>query len=210
MENTLTLNPAEKAVVNRNQTFLKTWQTNHILANVLGMGLLHTAISHTITGPHGVTLTPAEFIMHTISLFVFSFILNLLQNKALQLKFERKNFADLGYFLVFIPAAFWVGYYTLYIPFDILFMYLAIGGINAFRLKKYFANGGKWAWQIMLSLLVGAVVGIGAGFAAYYGFIKDIQGIAADFVLWLVITVPASITYAAISKVFLQQQLKQE
>ncbi|RNI28714.1 hypothetical protein [Rufibacter latericius] len=209
METTLAFASA-KTEVNRNQAFLKTWQINHVLANVLGMGLLHTAISHTITGPHGVDLTPTQVASHTFSLLTFAFILNLLQNIALQLKFDRGNFTDLGYFLVFIPAAFWLGYYTLYIPFDILFMYLAIGGINAFRLKKYFTNGNKWAWQSMVALFVGAIAGIAAGFAAYYGFIKDIQGIMADFLLWFIITPPASITYAAMSKAFLKQHLKAE
>ncbi|WP_207434057.1 hypothetical protein [Sabulibacter ruber] len=209
METTIPFTSA-KTEVNRNQAFLKTWQTNHVLANVLGMGLLHTAISHGTTGRHGVDLTPVQFAAHTASLLAFAFILNLLQNKALQLKFDRGNFTDLGYFLIIIPAAFWLGYYTLYIPFDILFMYLAIGGINAFRLKSYFANGKKWAWQSVVILLIGAIVGIAVGLAAWQGFIKDIQGLMADFLLWLIITIPASVTYTAISKMLLKQHLMAE
>ncbi|PSR56767.1 hypothetical protein AHMF7605_26360 [Adhaeribacter arboris] len=207
MEQTLTI-PSTAVTTDNNQAFLKAWKMNHILANALGLGLLHTLIAHGIAGPHAVSLTVTQFVWHTVSIIFFALLLNGLQNKALQHKFTRQTFADAGYFGVLMPLFFWLGYYTLYIPFDIIFMYLTIGILNAWRLRKYFADANRWAWQIILSLALGAAVGVACGFGAYFGFIKDMKGMGADILLWIFISIPASFTYATISQVFLKKQLQ--
>ncbi|QMU27670.1 hypothetical protein [Adhaeribacter radiodurans] len=176
---------------------------NHLVANTLGLALLHTLIAHGFGGAHGVSLTVVQLVWHTLSIVIFALLLNGLQNKALQHKFARPTFADAGYFAVLIPLFFWLGYYTLYIPFDIIFMYLTIGILNAWRLKKYFADAKKWTWQIILSLAIGAA----CGFGAYFGFIKNMTGMGADILLWTFISIPAGFTYASISQLFLRKQL---
>jgi len=206
MEQTLTIQSAA-VTIHSNQSFLKAWKINHILANALGLGLLHTLIAHGIAGPHGVALTVPQFVWHTVSIICFALLLNGLQNNALQHKFDRHTFSDAGYFVVFVPLTFWLGYYTLYIPFDIIFMYLTIGILNALRLKQYFPDAKKWTWQIILALAAGAMVGVACGFAAYFGFIKNMTGLLADILLWCFISIPASFTYASVSQLFLRKQL---
>ena len=47
------------------------------------MGILHPLISHGFLGDHGVYLTPAQFIMHTIALLLFALLLTAAQNRSL-------------------------------------------------------------------------------------------------------------------------------
>lgn len=187
--------------------FLNHWVRNNILACFIGLGLLHPIIAHGFTGDHGISLTIPQLIMHTVSLFVFAAMLTYAQNKALQIKLERKTWDSLLLFLLLIPVFFWTGYYTLYIPFDILFTFLTIGVINAVTLRRYMVAPGKWPWQIMLSMFCGAVAGIGAGIGCYFWFIKDMKGLAGDFTIWTLISVPAAVVFSLVSKYFLRKQV---
>jgi hypothetical protein len=191
-------------------TFLRSWLINNSIVYPLSLGILHPLISHGFLGDHGVQLTVAQFIMHTIVIVLFSVLLTVVQNKCLRLfNIHCKPLDGVVSMSLLIPLLFWTGYYTLYIPFDILFMMLTIGAINAFRLRPYMAQPRKWIWQSMLTYFIAAVAGIGVGFAAFFGGVKDLPGLSRDLVLWLTISTPAGIVAAFVSKVFLKRQIQE-
>ena len=191
-------------------TFLKSWITGNIIVYPLSLGILHPLISHGFLGDHGVQLTIPQFIMHTIAIMLFAILLSVAQNKGLRLYNIRcKPLDGAVYMLLLITLFFWTGYYTLYIPFDILFMMLTIGAVNAFRLRPYMKHPGKWVWQSMLTYFLGAVTGIGIGLAAFFGGVKDLPGLSRDIVLWLIISAPAGLVAALVSKVFLKTQIRE-
>jgi hypothetical protein len=191
-------------------TFLRSWVINNSIVYPLSLGILHPIISHAFLGDHGVHLTLAQFIMHTIAIVLFSVLLTVAQNKCLRLfNIHCKQLDGVVYMSLLIPLFFWTGYYTLYIPFDILFMMLTIGAINAFRLRPYMTQPRKWIWQSMLTYLIAAVAGIGFGFAAFFGGVKDLPGLSRDMVLWLTISAPAGVVVAFVSKGFLKRQFQE-
>lgn len=53
--------------------FLKRWVTGTLAIYSGGLGLLHPLIAHGFTGDHDKLLTTPQFIMHSLSLFVFFF-----------------------------------------------------------------------------------------------------------------------------------------
>ena len=134
--------------------------------------------------------------MHTLSLFVFVFFLVRTQNRAFQMVGKRETMAGIWPFLFITPWAFWLGYYTLLVPFDILFMFLSIGMINAIQLKPLVKFPGKWVWQCILVYFLAAVAGIVIGLGAYSLYYKNLQGIARDLATWLSISIPAAFVVA--------------
>lgn len=208
MKNEITL-PAEGQVLSNHETssLLKTWVRNHIYANALGLAVLHPFLAHYFTGPHDKALTIPQLVMHNVSLVIFMLLLVVLQNRALQFRFSLGTFRGLGYFLLIVPAAFWLGYYTLYIPFDIIFMYTAIGIVNAGLIGPLLPNPRQWVWKCILSFLLAGVAGAACGIAAYFAGLKDAGGMVKDYGMWSLIGLTASITYASLTKRILQQQL---
>lgn len=176
--------------------FLKKWVTGNLAVYIGGLGILHPLIAHGFTGYHDKLLTTWQFIMHTLSLFAFVFFIVRTQNKTFQITGERKTLAGIWPFLFFTPWVFWLGYYTLYIPFDILFMFLSIGIINAIQLKSMVKFPTKWVRQCILGYLLAAVAGIIIGLGAHLLFFKNLQGITRDFATWLSISIPASLVVA--------------
>ncbi|MBO9203877.1 MULTISPECIES: hypothetical protein [Niastella] len=172
--------------------FLKKWVTGNLAVYSGALGFLHTFIAHGITGEHDKLLTTPQFIMHTVSLYVFVFLLVRMQNKTFQQIGERKPLAGIWPFLICTPWMFWLGYYTLYIPFDILFMFLSIGIINAVQLKPLVKFPTKWVWQCILVYFLAAVTGIVMGLAAFFLFYQHWQGILKDLAIWLTISIPAA------------------
>ena len=173
--------------------FLKKWVTGNVAVYSGALGLLHPLIAHGFTGDHGKGLTTPQFIMHTLSLFVFVFLLVRMQNKTFQLVGKRKTLAGIWPFMIVTPGVFWLGYYTLYVPFDILFMFLSIGVINAIQLKPLVKFPTKWIRQCILVYLLAAVAGIVIGLSLHLLYYKNIPGIARDLATWLSISIPASI-----------------
>jgi hypothetical protein len=187
--------------------FLKKWVTGNLAVYCGALGILHPLIAHGFTGDHDKLLTPWQFIMHTLSLFVFVFLLVRTQNKIFQIAGERKTLAGMWPFLFFTPWVFWLGYYTFYIPFDILFMFLSISIINAIQLKPLVKLPTKWVRQCILGYLLAAVAGIVIGLGAHLLFFKNLQGIARDFATWLSISIPASLVVAWQFKYILTTQI---
>ena len=161
-------------------TFLKKWVTGNLAVYSGALGLFHPLIAHGFTGAHDKLLTTPQFIMHTLSLFVFVFFLVRMQNKTFQIAGRRETLAGIWPFLFITPWVFWLGYYTLFVPFDILFMFLSIGIINAIQLKPLVKFPGKWARQCILVYFLAAVAGIIIGLGAYSFTIKtcrELRGI---------------------------------
>jgi hypothetical protein len=208
MKNEMTIPVGEQILPVRETTLLsKTWVRNHIYANALGLAILHPFLAHYFTGPHDKALTAPQQVMHNVSLVTFIMILVVLQNRALQTRFSIGTFKGLGYFLLFVPAAFWLGYYTLYIPFDIIFMYTTIGIINAGLIGSLLPKPRQWAWKCVLSFLLAGVIGAACGIAAYFAGLKDAGGFVKDYGMWSLISITAAITYGSLTGRLLQQQL---
>lgn len=187
--------------------FLKRWVAGSLVVYPGALGLLHPLIAHGFTGDHDKLLTTPQFIMHTLSLFVFVFCLVRVQNKTFQIVAKRKASVRIWPFLFVAPWVFWLGYYTLFVPFDILFMFLSIGIINAIELKSLVKFPGKWVWQCILGYLLAAVAGIVIGLGAYLLYYKNMQGIARDFATWLSISIPAALVVAYFFRYILKMQI---
>jgi NADH:ubiquinone oxidoreductase subunit K len=187
--------------------FLKRWVTGALVIYPGALGLLHPLIAHGFTGDHGKLLTTPQFIMHTLSLFVFISFLAATQNRTFQVVAKRKTLAGIWPFLFVAPWAFWLGYYTLFVPFDILFMFLSIGIINAIQLKPLVKFPGKWVLQCILGYLLAAIAGIAIGLGAYLLYYQNMHGIARDFATWLSISTPAALVVACFFRYVLKKQV---
>lgn len=187
--------------------FLKKWVTGNIAVYSGALGFLHPLIAHGLTGDHDQLLTTPQFIMHTLSLFVFVFFLVRTQNRIFQRAGKREIRARIWPFLFFIPWVFWLGYYTFFVPFDILFMFLSIGIINAIQLKSMVKSRTKWVWQCVLGYFLAAAAGIVIGLGAYLLYYKHFQGIARDMATWLSISIPAALVVAYYFKYVLKNQI---
>jgi len=196
--------------MNPRQLFNKTtWVSSNLAANVICMGLLHAPIAHGLGGPHGKELTLFQIATHTLSLWFFLSVLLVAQSKAWKggsvKLLTPLNFAAL---LGLVPLMFWTGYYTLYIPFDIFFMYLTIGLVNGWMLKSWAAKPALWMVQMGLSGLCAALAGIAVGLSGYVLLIKNLHGMVMDITLWTVITLPASLAYGFVSRMFIRRQFE--
>lgn len=176
--------------------FLKKWVTGNMAVYPGALGCLHPLIAHGFTGDHDRLLTTPQFIMHTLSLFVFVFLLAGMQQRLFQLAGKQQASTRPWPFLFFTPWVFWLGYYTLFIPFDILFMFLSIGIINAIQLKPMVRSPAKWVWQCILGYFLAAVAGIVIGLGAHLLYYKNLPGIAKDLATWLSISTPAGLVVA--------------
>jgi NADH:ubiquinone oxidoreductase subunit K len=188
-------------------TFLRKWVTGNLVVYSGALGLFHPLIAHGFTGDHDKLLTTSQFIMHTVSLIVFVFLLVRTQNKTFQIVRRRDTLAGIWPFLLITPWVFWLGYYTLFVPFDILFMFLSIGIINAIQLKPLVKFPGKWISQCILVYFIAAVAGIVIGLGAYLLYYKNLPGIARDIATWLSISIPAALVVAYYFRYILATQV---
>ncbi len=190
--------------------FLKKWVTGSLVVYPALLGILHPLIAHGFTGDHDKLLTTPQFIMHTISIFIFVFFLAVTRNKTFEIVGKKKTLSDTWPFLFFTPWVFWLGYYTLFVPFDILFMFLSIGIINAIQLRPFVKSPAKWIWQCILGYLLAAVAGILIGLGAYLRYYKDFQGISRDLATWTSISIPAAFVVAYYFRYILSKQIRGE
>jgi hypothetical protein len=194
----------------RKSMFLKKWVTGNLLVYPGLLGLLHPLIAHGFTGDHDKLLTTPQFIMHTISIFIFVFFLAVTRNKTFEIVGKKETLSDIWPFLFFTPWVFWLGYYTLFVPFDILFMFLSIGIINAIQIRPFVKAPAKWIWQCILGYLVAAVAGILIGLGAYLRYYKDFQGIGRDLATWTSISIPAAFVVSYYFRYILAKQIRTE
>ncbi|MBO9634095.1 MAG: hypothetical protein J7578_13350 [Chitinophagaceae bacterium] len=187
--------------------FLRKWKIGNLVVYPGALGVLHPLIAHGLTGDHDKLLTTPQFIMHTLSIFVFVFFLVRMQNRTFQIAGKPQTQAGIWPFLFFTPWVFWLGYYTLFVPFDILFMFLSIGIINSIQLKPMVKSPKKWMWQCILVYFLAAVTGIVIGLGAYILYYKDLQGIARDFATWISISIPAALVLAFLLQYVLKKQI---
>lgn len=197
----------DKFMESAKNIFLKKWVTGNIAVYSGALGLFHPLIAHGLTGDHDKLLTTPQFIMHTLSLFVFVFLLARTQHRMFQMAGKREAPARIWPFLFFTPWAFWLGYYTLFVPFDILFTFLSIGIINAIQLKPMVKSPKKWVWQCILGYFLAAIAGIVTGLGAYLLYYKNLQGITRDLATWLSISFPAALVVAYYFKYILTIQI---
>ncbi|MGN6532170.1 MAG: hypothetical protein ACTHK0_10495 [Ginsengibacter sp.] len=190
--------------------FLKKWVTGTMIVYPGLLGFLHPLIAHGFTGDHDRLLNTPQFIMHTLSVFIFVFFLARMQNRTFEIVGKRKTLSGTWPFLFFTPWVFWLGYYTLFVPFDILFMFLSIGIINAIQLKPLVKFPTKWVWQCILGYFLAAVAGIVIGLGAYLRYYKNFQGISRDMATWLSISIPAALVVAYYFKYILRKQIVAE
>jgi hypothetical protein len=185
---------------------LTNWVSCNLVVNVLCMGILHTLIAHGLGGPHGKDLTPWQLVTHTASLWLFTGVLYYAQHRALPPGEKRFTPASLAAFVLVVTGLFFTGYYAFYIPFDILFMYLGIGGMNGWQWRHRAARPGRWVGQMLFTGLGAGLAGIVAGFSGYYLFIKDLTGMTMDTTLWLFISLPAGLVYGWLGRLFIRRQ----
>ncbi|QEC70208.1 hypothetical protein FRZ67_11485 [Panacibacter ginsenosidivorans] len=190
--------------------FLKKWVTGNLVIYPGLLGFLHPLIAHGFTGDHDRLLTTPQFIMHTISILIFVFFLARMQNKTFEMAGKKKTLSNIWPFLFFTPWVFWLGYYTLFVPFDILFMFLSIGIINAIQLKPLVKSPTKWIWQCILGYLLAAIAGIIIGLSAYLRYYKNFQGVSRDLATWLSISIPAAFVVAYYFRYILRVQIRIE
>jgi NADH:ubiquinone oxidoreductase subunit K len=190
--------------------FLKKWVTGNLVIYPGLLGFLHPLIAHGFTGDHDRLLTTPQFIMHTISILIFVFFLARMQNKTFEMAGKKKTMSNIWAFLFFTPWVFWLGYYTLFVPFDILFMFMSIGIINAIQLKPLVKSPTKWIWQCILGYLLAAIAGIIIGLSAYLRYYKNFQGVSRDLATWLSISIPAAFVVAYYFKYILSIQIRIE
>jgi hypothetical protein len=192
--------------LNKNKSFGK-WVTGNLALYPLMLGLFHPLIAHGLTGDHDKLLTTPQFIMHTLSLFVFVFFLVRMQDKTFEIAGKRTTLGGILAFLLITPWVFWLGYYTLFVPFDILFMFLSIGILNAIQLRPVVKRPGIWIMQCILVYFLAALAGIVVGLGAYILYYNGIRGIAKDLATWLSISIPASLVVAYGLRPVLRRQL---
>ncbi|WP_211330078.1 hypothetical protein [Deminuibacter soli] len=193
---------------NTKSMFLRKWVVGNLVVYPGLLGLLHPLIAHGLTGDHDKLLTTPQFIMHTISIFIFVFFLAVSRNKTFEVIGKKKTLSDAWPLLFFAPWVFWLGYYTLFVPFDILFMFLSIGIINAVQLRPFVKSPAKWIGQCILGYLLAAVAGILIGLGAYLQYYKDFQGISKDLATWTSISIPAAFVVAFYFRYILGRQIR--
>ncbi len=140
-----------------NKNVFKTWAVNQSLGFVLGW-FFHGVISHLFTGEHEFSLSVPQLIMHNISLLGMAGILLYFQNKATMQLFEVSLIKYWPAY-VFIPVLlFWIGYYGIGAPMDLVFSFMTIAVLNGIYLARALKLK-RWLLFSILSSVVGIIVG---------------------------------------------------
>lgn len=118
----------------------------------------HGVFSHLFTGEHGQSLTLPQLAMHIASLTGTILIIVAFQNMALKRLFGISVTRMMAYYLLLPNSMFWVGYYLIGVPADILFHFLTLGLLNGIFMTKYLSLK-RWTIFSAVSGIVGFILG---------------------------------------------------
>ncbi|MFN5319244.1 MAG: hypothetical protein ACK5CY_10440 [Bacteroidia bacterium] len=175
---------------------LKIWALNQSAGMIFGW-FFHSVISHLWTGDHEYVLTTNQLLMHIVSLTGCMFIYLYFQNRATMQLFGYNVLTHWAIYLSIPLALFWVGFYLIGVPTDVLFWFLSVGFFNGYFLKK----GLKWSsnsWVIgsTLSAFLGFMVAIMI-FLPLDSYLSSLKGLMSHVILFtlmgILIGVPMSI-----------------
>ncbi len=139
-----------------NNTF-KVFAVNQSLGFVLGW-LFHGVVSHLFTGEHEFHLSVPQLIMHNVSLIGMAMIVLYFQDRATR---QLWGLGLMKYWLLYLVVpigVFWLGYYCIGMPMDLVLAFLGFATLNGILMKKQLRA--KW-WVLLsiLSAITGLVVG---------------------------------------------------
>lgn len=136
----------------------KTWALNQSAGFIIGW-FIHGVFSHLFTGEHSdQSLTTAQMVMHNVSLLAMAGCCLYFHNKATMQLFGYSLYRHWVMYLLLPVGLFWLGYYAIGAPCDIVFAFIAISALNGYYISKALGKR-SWLWWSILSSVVGIVVG---------------------------------------------------
>lgn len=183
--------------------FVRAWVRNSVIAHVGGLGLLLPTLGRVLTGPHGQVPTLAQLVAHSLALSAFGVILCAAQNRAVRRLDPRRPALQGAPAFALLPLPFWIAYHLLYVPFDLLFLFAAIGVLNAVHLRPLATNPRSWPWLSVLVSLAAATTGISAGVGVYFGLTQHMTGVVGEYVQWIAIAAPAGIVSGIVGRILI-------
>ena len=193
--------------MNTRTAFLHAWVGNTVFAYVFGLGLVLPALAHGLTGRHGYGVSAPQVFVQSLAVCAFGLILGLAQNDALRrLSPGRSRRHGLGAFGL-LPLPYWLGYVLFYAPFDILFLFAAIGTIQAVQLRRFVQAPGRWVWQSLLVSVSSATAGIGGSVLIYAAVARRMTGVEGDHLVWLSTGLAAALVSGVLGRFFLARQV---
>jgi len=185
-------------------TVFRVWSLYQALGFIFGW-FFHSVISHLWTGDHLMTLTPAQLLMHNVSLAGCVLITLFFQHRATTRLFNL-NLLRYGYLYLFGPTAlFWIGFYLVGVPADILLWFLAVGLLNGLLISKALKIRGWLLWSFLsgfVGFLVGALV-----LYPLDPYLSSLRGLIAHVIMFTLLGIVAGIPAALFSGAMLRRAL---
>ncbi len=190
----------------KTSTIFKIWTLNQSAGLALGW-FFHSLISHLWTGEHGSTLTTSQLLMHNVSLSGCALIVFYFQNKAIKELFDFSIVKYWWLYLTIPTLVFWLGYYFVAVPFDILFWFICLGFFNGIFISKNLnLNSKRWTIWSTLSGVIGFIVGA----AVLYpldGYLVSLKGLLSHVVSFSLIGIFIGIPMALLSGLMLRKSV---
>lgn len=165
------------------KNYFKVFALNQSCGFVLGW-FFHGLVSHLFTGDHEHHLSVPQLIMHNISLAGMAMIVLLFHDKATRQLWNFSLLKYWPYYLIVPLSAFWLGYYGIGMPIDIVLAFLSFALLNGFFFKNQL-QAKRWVLQSVLSAVFGLVVGTLIVMFAEPAIITGLTGIARHSVVFL-------------------------
>lgn len=141
----------------KDKDIFPVWAQNQALGFSLGWGF-HGVLSHLFTGEHGLQLSAAQLVMHTLSLLGMALIVLYFQHRATMRLFGFGLLQHWPPYLLGAVGLFWAGYYGLGAPVDLVLTFLGFAALNGLYLSRYLQLR-RWMLLSLLAALVGLVAG---------------------------------------------------
>ncbi len=203
------------ALVERGSNGLDGFAHRWFVANVVAFGvafLLYTPIAHGITGGHGLTLSVAQRVAHSLALAVAALLIAEAQLRVLPktLGLSRSRMVIVALTTI---ITFWLGSYLSSLTFfdlDIVLGFTALGSstwLGAFRVPK---GKGKFVVFSVLAFTLASFLGDAAAYFLLVG-LDIVQSMQINpwvhSLFWITVALVAGSIGGAISGVFLQRVL---